>query len=271
MPGHGKKSGAKKSSMRRREQTDGTGDQAYEDAPVRYCSRDQCFNHHNLKECGRCRSAYYCSVECQRSSWQKHKPECDHNSQGILPDGEPLLRRNLRNWSVRFDASLLNACLRGLMLKTEWERLDHGAIVVFLEPRRHVNQGSRWRILNVGAFRTPAIMDMLKALGDDYFEQYRDHVFPLHERERKRLQESSGGIADYAKVILIARNAGPEALEGEEPIEVRFKPVDVWRPLAAAFPLAQYEGDWCEDLKNQVHDDRPMKHGGSALLVPTAQ
>ncbi|KAJ7166119.1 hypothetical protein C8R46DRAFT_1097121 [Mycena filopes] len=267
----GKKSAAKKGDATRRDQTDGKGDKAYEDAPVRYCSRDQCFNHRDLKECGRCKSVSYCSVDCQKISWPKHKPECAHNAQGILPDGEPLIRRTLRNWSVRFDASLLNACIRGLRLKTEWERLDQGGIIVYLQPRRHANQGSRWRVQNVGAMRMSVIMDTLALAGEDYLQQFRDHVLPFHESERKRVQQSSGGMEDFAKVFLVGKNVGPEALEGEESLEIRFKPVNVWRTMVTAVPQAQYDGDWAQDLTDEVANDNPLKYEGAASASSNVQ
>ena len=33
-----------------------------------------------MKRCGRCRKVSYCSVECQRSDWAKHKPSCSQKS-----------------------------------------------------------------------------------------------------------------------------------------------------------------------------------------------
>lgn len=35
------------------------------------CSADKC-----TKKCGRCKKAYYCSAECQKAHWQKHKQDC---------------------------------------------------------------------------------------------------------------------------------------------------------------------------------------------------
>ncbi|KAJ7621846.1 hypothetical protein B0H17DRAFT_1112636 [Mycena rosella] len=268
MPGSGKKSSTRKETLSistRRDRTDGTGDKAYEDAPVRFCSRDQCFNYHNLKQCGRCMTAAYCSVECQQKSWKQHKPVCQYNSgQFELADGEPLLQRNLRHWVARFDATLLSACIRGLNLKFEWERINHGGLVIFLEPRPHPNVGSRWSIRNAGMFRNEGIMNILEKVG--MAEQYRDQVLPLHNVERERLRKSSGGRSDYVSVFMLADNIGPNALEGDHTFTMRFKPVDMHQSMVALLPMDQYAGDWCQDLKDQVHNDHPLKHSPAHVM-----
>jgi MYND finger len=37
----------------------------------RVCGKDG-----SLKKCGRCESVFYCSIECQRQDWNRHKTEC---------------------------------------------------------------------------------------------------------------------------------------------------------------------------------------------------
>ncbi|KAF7341322.1 hypothetical protein MVEN_01868500 [Mycena venus] len=231
----------------------------YEEAPTRFCSMDQCFNYQNLKECSRCKCARYCSVECQRKNWKRHKVVCDHNvGQLELADGtEPVMQRNLRHWVVRFDATLLNACIRGLNLKYEWERIGQGGLMLCMEPRPHPHIGSRWRIQNAGMVRNEDILSILDSFG--VADQYRE-VLPRHAEERARLQKSSGGTADYAQVIIIAGNVGPDALEGDHPPTMRFTPIDVHKGMVARMSMDKYEGDWCQDLKDQVLDDHPLKH-----------
>jgi len=42
----------------------------------RVCGRDKAKNGTGLLSCSRCREAKYCSVECQRADWKKHKSNC---------------------------------------------------------------------------------------------------------------------------------------------------------------------------------------------------
>ncbi|KAJ7657194.1 hypothetical protein DFH06DRAFT_459097 [Mycena polygramma] len=255
----GKKSGKKKASTRR-DLTDGRGDPEYEEAPVRFCSMDQCFNHKDLKQCGRCKVASYCSAECQRQNWKQHKPTCDRNVAELaaLDGEEPLFQRNLRHWVTRFDATLHNACIRGLLLKTDWERIDQGGLMIFLEPRPHPNVGSRWRLLKAGAFTNEGIIKMLGVL--DMADRYRDEVLPFHNEARERLRKSSGGTADYASVITIAGSLGADALDGDHPRTMRFTPIDMHKSTVALMSTEMYEGDWIEDLEDQINNDCPMKH-----------
>lgn len=194
-------------------------------------------------------------------NWAQHKPVCNHNVQLGLPD-EPVLDRHLRNWSVRFDASLLMACIRGLNLKYEWERIGQGGLVLVMEPRPHTNVGSRWRIQNAGMFQNEHIHTMLEKLGmlDSYLEQ----VLPMHNEARKRLQASSDGDGDYVSVFMIAGNFGADALTGDHLPTFRFKPLDVHRSVVVDLPMQQYDRDWLQELKDQVHNDHPMKRA-----VPT--
>ncbi|KAJ6532876.1 hypothetical protein DFH09DRAFT_1181799 [Mycena vulgaris] len=263
MPGAGKqpKSPAVKKTSTRRDQTDGTGDKVYEEGAVRYCSMYECHNYKDLKQCARCKCASYCSVECQKKSWKVHKPLCEYNMATLKRlDGEPLLQRHLRHWVVRFDASLLIACIRGLNLKYEWERIDQGGLLLLMEPRPHPNLGSRWRIVNAGIFPNAVITDLIEKAG--FAGEYRDQILPLYTIRRESLWKSSGGTADYVPVIMMAANRGPDALAGDLSPTMRFKPVCVFQSTVAGIPMEEYAGDWCQDLKDQVHNDHPLKYYG---------
>ncbi|KAJ7934729.1 hypothetical protein B0H13DRAFT_2305505 [Mycena leptocephala] len=122
---------------------------------------DDCTNYKNLRACGQCKNASYCSVDCQsgahsfvpvaralisrlvEKNWNHHKLTCTYNvTQFALAHGENIFQRNLRHWVVRFDATLVSACLRGLNLKYEWDRINRDTLLIFLEPGPHPNVDS---------------------------------------------------------------------------------------------------------------------------------
>ncbi|KAJ6480520.1 hypothetical protein C8R47DRAFT_599957 [Mycena vitilis] len=221
---------------------------------------DDCFNFGNLKDCAKCKSASYCSKECQKLNWQKHKPSCNFIAEQLssVEGGELPLDRNLRHWSLRFDATLTSTCIRGLNLKFQWERIGQGGLLVILEPRAHVNVGSRWRIRQAGVFQNGDILDMLDKLG--MADQYVEQVLPMHNEARQRVQKSSNGAEDFASVFIVGSNTGKDALEGSHLPVFRFKPIYLNHLMVASMPMAQYAGDWLQDFEDAVEADYPLKH-----------
>ena len=54
-----------------------------------------CENCHQLKEtrfqrCGRCKGPPYCSVQCQKADWKRHKPNCDGRVEAMKLSSEEL-------------------------------------------------------------------------------------------------------------------------------------------------------------------------------------
>jgi hypothetical protein len=43
---------------------------------VQLCCNPVCSGHLNLKQCSRCRTVRYCSSECQKKDWPRHKTAC---------------------------------------------------------------------------------------------------------------------------------------------------------------------------------------------------
>ncbi|KAJ6537972.1 hypothetical protein B0H19DRAFT_1240582 [Mycena capillaripes] len=84
---------------------------------------------------------------------------------------------------------------------------------------------------------------------------------PLSRRRAShaRLQATSDGTSDYAKVVIVACNAGPEPLEGHHPPTMRVTPLDIHQWMVTKLLMEQYDGDWCQDLMDQVHNDHPLK------------
>ena len=48
-------------------------------------SCDVCGAGNCKRRCGRCREAYYCSEECQRSAWPAHKGACAAPANRVTP------------------------------------------------------------------------------------------------------------------------------------------------------------------------------------------
>jgi hypothetical protein len=57
---------------------------------------------------------------------------------------------------------------------------------------------------------------------------------------------------DYASIFLIA-------CDGSRESTMRFFPVDVYRSMVEKLPLEKYQGNWCQDLKDEVNKDSPLK------------
>ena len=49
------------------------------------CHREDCLEA-GTQRCSRCKQTNYCSKECQRADWKKHKKQCKKNT-GIATDG----------------------------------------------------------------------------------------------------------------------------------------------------------------------------------------
>ncbi|KAJ7190802.1 hypothetical protein GGX14DRAFT_407665 [Mycena pura] len=194
--------------------------------------------------------------------WELHKPMC-----GIIVEHmkrhpgheEPLLDRHLRHWTLRFEATILRACIRALNLKHEWDRIEKEGLVILLQPRPHANLGARLRIKRAGVFKHAAIRSMLDALGGG--GEHHDRAAKVQMEHRQRLQERTHGWADQAYIFIIARNDGPDAFEGRQLSAFRVLTTAVYKPQVISMPTTEYDGDWLQDLKDQTHNDRPLQHG----------
>ncbi|KAK7027012.1 MYND-type domain-containing protein [Favolaschia claudopus] len=208
-----------------REKTGARSKEYETESAMFFCVVGDCNNHKNLKTCKRCRSVHYCSKECQKHDWKNHKAACNHNFE-VQNGSETVFQQNLRHWLARLHATLLMACIRALQLRHGWDHIDEGAIVIFLEPRPHINKGARWRIRFASLFSCEEIYPVLEKLGA--LEGYRDKMIPSHNEARQRLRKSGCGESDYAAVIAITSNSGPDALEGDHPSVSRFESIQVY-------------------------------------------
>ncbi|KAJ6570521.1 hypothetical protein DFH09DRAFT_1153725 [Mycena vulgaris] len=230
---------------------------------TRMCDLPDCKNYEKLNKCARCRTAMYCSKECQRADWVHHKPCCKLATDFPPPvdpqtGGEPPLRRHLRLWNSRFDGSLVCAVIVALELNKHPENIDSFGLVISLQPRPHVEAGSRFD------FHAAVVMPMAKIAevmalqkGQARGPNTGPGTMELHKQHRDELKERSGGLEDFAAVLVMAENIGPHALPGGPAMEIRFKPIAVHRHMIRSAQLNNPTLDWYLTLEFQVKRDRP--------------
>ncbi|KAJ7510924.1 hypothetical protein B0H11DRAFT_1956601 [Mycena galericulata] len=231
---------------------------------TRVCDLRECKNYEKLNKCARCRTAMYCSKECQKADWPHHKPLCQlakNFPPSADPDGgEPPLQRHLRLWTSRFNGSLVCATIVALQLNKHPQNIDKFGLIINLTPRPHAEAGSRFDL--VSAEVTPmAEMEAIMRLQN--FQARTSNpgptVMQLHKQHRDELKKRSGGQEDYATVIVIAKNLGPHALPGGMATEIRFKPIGVHRQMVRSAQLTDPTLAWYQTLLYQVKEDIPNR------------
>jgi len=225
------------------------------DLPVMTCSADECSNHERLSKCARCRSAYYCSIECQKKDWKHHKDACNLSVtllSGETDTTEPPLQRHLRHWTARFEISLLCAAIVGMNIRDSFSNIDKFGMIVRLSPRPHAITGARF------SFESCSIVSMMefKAIFMGYG---MGMILDQHEKERALLKAKSKGEEDFAACVIIATNVGRWKLDGEHTTEVRFKPLGMSKARAKSPQLNDPTLAWLETLKMQIQKDIPMR------------
>ncbi|KDR76178.1 hypothetical protein GALMADRAFT_267814 [Galerina marginata CBS 339.88] len=225
------------------------------DLPVVTCSASGCSNHQNLSKCARCRSAYYCSVDCQKKAWKSHKDACNMNAALLSGDAntaEPPLQRHLRHWTARFEISLLCAAIVGMKVRESFSNIDKYGMIVRLTPRPHANTGGRFSLESCKIMSMIEFKLMLITMG-------MGMVLDQHNKERGLLRARSKGEEDFAACIVIATNEGRWKLDGEHVTEARFKPLGMSKARARSPQLNDPTLAWLATLTMQIEKDFPMR------------
>ncbi|KAJ7659322.1 hypothetical protein DFH06DRAFT_439300 [Mycena polygramma] len=171
-------------------------------------------------------TAMYCSKECQRADWKRHKPYCQmviNSPPATDPEtgGEPAFQRHLRLWTARFNGSLVCAAIVALRLNKRPANINNFGLVVTLQPRPHAEAGARFRLVS-------AVLTPLREMQTLYMP---GQLVQMHEQHRDELKAETNGLQDYATVVVTASNDGPHALPGGFRTEHRFKPVCVSKKM----------------------------------------
>ncbi|KAJ7874463.1 hypothetical protein B0H13DRAFT_2057635 [Mycena leptocephala] len=226
---------------------------------TRTCDLHDCKNFENLNKCARCKTAMYCSKECQKADWVRHKAYCkmvkDFPPATDESGGEPPLQRHLRLWTARFNGSLVCATIVALKLNKHPENIDNFGLVVTLHPRPHHEAGSRFQLIS--AVVTPMAEMMAVYMASLEAQAHAVDLLKLHKQHRDELKARTRGMEDYATVIVVAKNLGEHALSGGLSTETRFKPIGVHKQIVRSAQLTDPTLDWYTSLKIQVDRDIP--------------
>ncbi|KAJ7704164.1 hypothetical protein B0H16DRAFT_1747739 [Mycena metata] len=234
---------------------------------IRSCDLRGCKNHEKLEKCARCRTAMYCSRECQKADWARHKPYCKMTTdfpsiRDPANSGEAPLQRHLRLWTARFDASLICAAIVALQLNKQPSNIDTLGMLITLRPRPHPEAGARFQLVSAEVIPMAQMMAILVDYQQAQARAGADvgpTLAELHQQHRDALRAKSGGTEDYATSIVIARNEGPYPLPGEHNMEVRFKPLNIHRKFVRSPMLTDPTLDWYGSLEYQVNNDVPNR------------
>ncbi|KAJ6589334.1 hypothetical protein B0H19DRAFT_1103618 [Mycena capillaripes] len=227
---------------------------------TRVCDALDCKNHEDLHKCARCKTAMYCSKECQKADWSRHKPYCKMVTEfppATDPDtgGEPPLQRHLRLWAARFNNSLVCAIIVALELNKHPKNIDNFGLVVTLHPRPHAEAGARFHL--VSAVVMPMAELVVTFVDVPARPGHGSTLMQLHKEHRDELKARTKGMEDYATMVIVAMNKGPHALPGGLQTEIRFKPLGVHKKLIRSAQLNDPTLDWLTTLRNQVDGDHP--------------
>ncbi|KAI9067489.1 hypothetical protein FKP32DRAFT_1563700 [Trametes sanguinea] len=86
--------------------------------------------------CGGCQIEIYCSKECQKKAWSRHKEKCAINRK-YQPDGggEPKPVKDLRAFTSKHRPSISVAAQAALQVLSDPKRAEQYVFAIFLRPR----------------------------------------------------------------------------------------------------------------------------------------
>ncbi|KAJ7676706.1 hypothetical protein DFH06DRAFT_1168858 [Mycena polygramma] len=100
---------------------------------------ENCFvSHQDLRRCAACGLTRYCSRECQRAHWKKHKPDCGENVEArnvakVLGPEYVVRLPALQKWSEDFGMHIGAAAGSALDILKHRERIASTIVVFYLD------------------------------------------------------------------------------------------------------------------------------------------
>ncbi|KAE9388232.1 hypothetical protein BT96DRAFT_927203 [Gymnopus androsaceus JB14] len=207
-----------------------------------------CENWEKLQACSNCKTARYCSRECQKQDWELHKSACklytDSNT------AQSRLQRHLRLWIARFHVSLTHAIVPALELQKNPTDIENYGMIIHLQPRKHRESGSRFTSQSA----TIVPMAQLKLLYEG--AAGGNTILQEHARQRAALRKKSEGREDYATMLVIAQNTGPG---NRLNVEIRFTLISLTRSFIQTPRFSDPTLAWRATLMLEVKNNIP-KH-----------
>ncbi|KAJ7906193.1 hypothetical protein B0H13DRAFT_2021511 [Mycena leptocephala] len=225
---------------------------------TRTCDLHDCKNFENLNKCARCKTAMYCSKECQKADWVRHKAYCK-----MVKDS----RRQLTKAGASRHSSAISVCgppfqrLPCLRHHRRPETQQTSRKHRQLWFSRHAPPASspRSRLAFPADFCCgDAMAEMMTGyMASLEAQAHAVDLLKLHKQHRDELKARTRGMEDYATVIVVAKNLGEHALPGGLFTETRFKPIGVHKQMVRSAQLTDPTLDWYTNLKIQVDRDIP--------------
>ncbi|KAE9405094.1 hypothetical protein BT96DRAFT_916292 [Gymnopus androsaceus JB14] len=211
-------------------------------------SCNNCKNWEKLQACSNCKTARYCSKECQKQDWELHKSACKLYTDSNTVESK--LQRYLRLWIARFHVSLTHAIVPALELQKNPTNIDNFGMIIHLQPRKHRESGSRFTLQSA----TIVPMAQLKLLYEG--AAGGNAILQEHARQRAALQKKSAAREDYATIVVIAQNTGPG---NRLDVEMSFTPISLTRSFIQNPRFSDPTLAWRETLMVQVENNTPNR------------
>ncbi|KAK7007248.1 hypothetical protein R3P38DRAFT_3032173 [Favolaschia claudopus] len=224
----------------------------------RLCAGPSCFNTdqtaNQLRLCGKCKAAHYCSKECQRRHWPSHRLFCQKQGAQIsMVLAEcPSLHKTYSLWRKSMGAFLCTwICVQGLVLK-----FPHGYRTKFMVLSIIERKHNPSLPLTAFAFHDVSIRDTCRL--QDLLRGDTDEV-GSHMVESERLAKRHGHIGAALLVIQATSSLRTATLVRAVPVVLTLEDM--------AYEKEEHWEDMTKVIINEAIDWRRMRTWEAGLNV----